>query len=256
MSAHAGVGGKLVGTPAVDCEDISGLIPSGLRSLVMGGLLRAVPEGRHGAPPRRLAPRVWSADRCAQVGLRWPLPGRSPRWRQAVPASRRRGTRRSIGGLCRDAGRGPWREGIEDRDQGLSASTSCLDTDNWEQCYIMLLLSANGGYKMRQLLITTTILASLLATTAYASDVFHYACKGKDARYAVTISTGQHVVKMRDRGPSGTLTTFHILKDDPDACGKGGWALNDNATFCYETQGAGSLTWKGQEFDCDQADPN
>jgi hypothetical protein len=90
---------------------------------------------------------------------------------------------------------------------------------------------------------------SLFSLSAYAkpANIFHYACKGEDARYAVTVNLDRHMVKVRDQGPSGTLTTFHILKDDDD-CGKGGWTLNDNASFCYATQGDGSLTWHGKDW--------
>ena len=88
---------------------------------------------------------------------------------------------------------------------------------------------------------------------AYADNVFHYACKGEDARYALTVNTSRGVVKMLERRAPYTLTTFRILKTATGECGKGGWILN-GATFCYATQGVGTLTWHGHELDCDQAD--
>lgn len=88
-------------------------------------------------------------------------------------------------------------------------------------------------------------------------DVFHYACRTDDSHYALTLNfdaKGSHgVVKMQDNGPSGERTTFRILKDKDD-CGKGGWTLSNNATFCYATQGYGTLTWHGKDIECDQAD--
>lgn len=102
-------------------------------------------------------------------------------------------------------------------------------------------------------------LVSLLTTQALAEpagNVFHYACKSEDARYALTVNANRGIVKLQDHGPPFTLTTFRILKTatPPDECGKGGWSLNDGAIFCYATQGGGNLSWHGHEFDCDQAD--
>jgi hypothetical protein len=106
---------------------------------------------------------------------------------------------------------------------------------------------------MKKLLLIASLAALAMMSTAQA-DVFHYACKGEASRYAVTVNTAKATVKMQDHGPSGKLTTFRILNDDPSTCGKGGWSLNDGTTFCYATQGVGSLSWHGHEFDCDQAD--
>ncbi len=100
------------------------------------------------------------------------------------------------------------------------------------------------------LVITALIVWS---ATAHADNVFHYACKSEDARYALTVKPNRGIVKLQDHGPPFTLTTFRILKAIPP-CGKGGWTLNDGATFCYATQGVGTLSWHGHEFDCDQAD--
>jgi hypothetical protein len=97
--------------------------------------------------------------------------------------------------------------------------------------------------------------ALLCGSSASAADnVFHYACKSEDARYALTVNPNRGIVKMIDHAPPHTLTTFRILKTATDECGKGGWILNDGAIFCYFTQGGGSLSWHGHEFDCDQAD--
>jgi hypothetical protein len=53
---------------------------------------------------------------------------------------------------------------------------------------------------MRKLIV---IAAVMLAAPAYAAgDVFHYACKGEGSRYAVTVDTGQGIVKMQDHGAS------------------------------------------------------
>jgi hypothetical protein len=93
-----------------------------------------------------------------------------------------------------------------------------------------------------------------LAGTAHART-FHYACKSGEDRYALTVNTDQGIVTLREHGPPRTITTFRILKGGiPDECGKYGWALNNGATFCTYTQGAGSLNWRGNELDCDQAD--
>jgi hypothetical protein len=64
----------------------------------------------------------------------------------------------------------------------------------------------------------------------------------EDARYALTVNPNRGIAKMRDHGPPFTLTTFRILKPIPP-CGKGGWTLSDEATFCYATQGVGTLSW-------------
>jgi hypothetical protein len=100
------------------------------------------------------------------------------------------------------------------------------------------------------------MLAGLMATPAVAAlaDVYHYACRRGDGRYAVAVNTDRGTVTMLEHGPPHNVTTFRILKDNPDACGRGGWKLSDGATFCYYTQGVGSLDWHGREFDCDQAD--
>jgi hypothetical protein len=105
---------------------------------------------------------------------------------------------------------------------------------------------------MKLLLIAN--LATLTMISTAQATVFHYACRGEASRYAVTVNTAKSTVKMQDHGPSGKLTTFQILSDDPSTCGKGGWSLNDGATFCYATQGYATLTWHGHDNECDQAD--
>jgi hypothetical protein len=104
-------------------------------------------------------------------------------------------------------------------------------------------------------LLYASVAALMLVASAIAkpANVFHYACKGEDAHYAITVNPDRGIVKMQDQGPSGTLTTFRILKDDDD-CGKGGWTLSSGASFCYATQGVGTLTWHGHDIACDQAD--
>jgi hypothetical protein len=95
----------------------------------------------------------------------------------------------------------------------------------------------------------------LFGGPAFAADsVYHYACKRGEDRYAVTVDPDRGIVKMQQHTPPHKLTTFRILKDMFADCGKGGWKLNDGATFCYATQGVGTLIWHGQEYDCDQAD--
>jgi hypothetical protein len=87
-----------------------------------------------------------------------------------------------------------------------------------------------------------------------AGNVFHYAWKRGDKRYAITVNEDQDIVKMQDHGPPHALTTFRIVKDVIPACGKSGWQLNDGAVFCYATQGVADLNWHGRKYDCDQAD--
>ena len=111
---------------------------------------------------------------------------------------------------------------------------------------------------MRKLLLAGVAIV-LLAPLAYAKPlVFHYACKSEDAHYALTVNLltanpDRGTVKMQGQGPDGTYTTFRILKTDDD-CGRGGWSLNNGATFCYATQGYATLTWHGHDIECDQAD--
>jgi hypothetical protein len=104
-----------------------------------------------------------------------------------------------------------------------------------------------------------TIVASLVVTigtrfAAYADNVFHYACKSGEDRYAITVNPDRGIVKMQDHGPPHTLTTFRIVKGVTPDCGRGGWKLSDGAVFCYATQGVGTLSWHGHDYDCDQAD--
>jgi hypothetical protein len=105
---------------------------------------------------------------------------------------------------------------------------------------------------MKTLLFATVIAAMVTQAHADPAGVYHYACKRGDDRYALTVR--ESIIKLQEHGPPFTLTTFRILKSIPVECGKGGWRLSDGATFCYATQGVGTLTWHGHEFDCDQAD--
>jgi hypothetical protein len=86
--------------------------------------------------------------------------------------------------------------------------------------------------------------------------VSHYVCKGEDGRYSVTVNSDRKIVKMQEHKPTAKLTTFQMLKTNTDDCGRGGWTLTDNSTFCYYTQGYASLTWHGKDFECEQADTN
>lgn len=103
---------------------------------------------------------------------------------------------------------------------------------------------------MRRTLATLALMA--LAQPAYART-FHHACQSRDSRYALTVDTDRRIVKLIEHGPPHTLTTFRILKEATDECGRSGWILN-GATFCTATQGVGTLDWHGHEIDCDQAD--
>ena len=104
---------------------------------------------------------------------------------------------------------------------------------------------------------TKYLLAAALALCAGAgtahAKTFHYACKSGEDRYALTVNTDRGIVKLQVHGPPFTLTTFRILKVDTE-CGKYGWALNNGAMFCTATQGVGTLDWRRNTFDCDQAD--
>jgi hypothetical protein len=100
--------------------------------------------------------------------------------------------------------------------------------------------------------LTASITAAAGAGTAHAKT-FHYACKSGEDRYALTVNTDRGIVKLMEQGPPHTLTTFRILKVATE-CGKYGWALNNGAMFCTATQGVGTLDWRGNQFDCDQAD--
>jgi hypothetical protein len=104
---------------------------------------------------------------------------------------------------------------------------------------------------------TKYLLAAALALCAGAgtahAKTFHYACKSGEDRYALTVNTDRGIVKLIEHGPPHTLTTFRILKVATE-CGKYGWALNNGAMFCTATQGVGTLDWRGNQFDCDQAD--
>jgi hypothetical protein len=103
---------------------------------------------------------------------------------------------------------------------------------------------------MRLTLIAALTLA--LAGTAHART-YHYACQSGDDRYALTVNTDRSVVTMAAQQPPHSRKTLRILKVSAD-CGKYGWALSEGATFCTATQGVGTLEWKGQEFECSQAD--
>jgi hypothetical protein len=103
----------------------------------------------------------------------------------------------------------------------------------------------------------TVLMASITTAagggTAHAKT-FHYACKSGEDRYALTVNTDRGIVKLVEHQPPFTLTTFRIRKvATDDVCGKYGWILN-GATFCTATQGVGTLDWRGNKFDCDQAD--
>ena len=104
---------------------------------------------------------------------------------------------------------------------------------------------------------TKYLLAAALALCAGAgtahAKTFHYACKSGEDRYALTVNTDRGIVKLIEHGPPHTLTTFRILKVATE-CGKYGWALNNGAMFCTATQGVGTLDWRGNQFDGDQAD--
>ena len=106
---------------------------------------------------------------------------------------------------------------------------------------------------MTKLLATAVVLVALTGATAHART-FNYACRSENGedRYALTVNTDRNIVKMAKHGPPDTLTTFRILKVDPE-CGKYGWTLSNGAMFCTATQGSGTLDWRGNIFDCDQA---
>jgi hypothetical protein len=101
-------------------------------------------------------------------------------------------------------------------------------------------------------LILTAVAALVLCGTAHART-FNYACNSGDERYALTVNTDQGIVRLVKHGPPHTLTTFRILKVAADECGKYGWELNNGAMFCTATQGVGTLNWRGNQFECDQA---
>lgn len=107
---------------------------------------------------------------------------------------------------------------------------------------------------MKKLLLAAAMVLVVAMTAANAEDnVFHYACKRGDKRYAITVNPDEGIVKMQDQAPPHNLKTFRIAKDVIPACGRGGWQLNEGAVFCYYTQGVADLTWHGREFKCDQA---
>jgi hypothetical protein len=110
--------------------------------------------------------------------------------------------------------------------------------------------------------ISRIVLTALLAVIAnlgkaHAKD-YHYACKRGDDIYALRVHVqkgGQGYVKMQQRSPTTAPITFRILRNAQiDDRGKGGWKLSDGATFCYYTQGVGSLEWRGKNYECQQAD--
>jgi hypothetical protein len=121
-------------------------------------------------------------------------------------------------------------------------------------------LNGNPPYQRRTKMTISKIalgaLALLLTMANANAETLHYSCKSDDARYALTINTDRHIVKLLEhgygRGPH--QLTFKILKVAPsDVCAKYGWILN-GATFCTATQGVGDLSWNGLEFDCDLAE--
>jgi hypothetical protein len=81
--------------------------------------------------------------------------------------------------------------------------------------------------KLKIAIVASAMVFAAPAIAKSTSNVFHYACKGEGARYAVTVNTDRGVVKMQDHGPSGKVPTFGILSDNPDSCGKGGWTLSE-----------------------------
>jgi hypothetical protein len=92
-------------------------------------------------------------------------------------------------------------------------------------------------------------------STAAHARTFHYACSKGDDRYALTVNDSQRVVKLIRRSPTVPVATFKIQKvASADVCAKYGWMLSGGATFCTATQGVGTLSWQGEEYDCDQAD--
>jgi hypothetical protein len=102
-------------------------------------------------------------------------------------------------------------------------------------------------------LILTAVAALALTGTAHAR-IFNYACTSGEDRYALTVNTDRGIVRLVEQGPPHKLTTFRILKvATADECGKYGWTLNNGAMFCTATQGVGTLDWRGNEYDCDQA---
>jgi hypothetical protein len=106
---------------------------------------------------------------------------------------------------------------------------------------------------MKKLWLGFAVVAGILFGVPAYGDVYHYACKRGDDRYAVNVNTDRGILTMLEHGPPHNVTTFRILKDTP-ACGRGGWKLSDDATFCYYTRGVADLDWHGRQFDCDQAD--
>jgi hypothetical protein len=89
---------------------------------------------------------------------------------------------------------------------------------------------------------------------ACAETAFHYACTSGDGRYALTVNTDKHIVKLVEKASPHTITTFRILKVSPN-CAKYGLELSNNATFCTATQGVADLNWPGHDaLDCDEAD--
>ena len=112
---------------------------------------------------------------------------------------------------------------------------------------------------MKKYLALIALIAGI--TAANADDVIHYACHSGDNRYALTVNTDRAIVKMIDHGPPHTETTFRIIKDAGEDCGKGGWILNENGTrgvgvvtFFTRHKVLGIFKWHGHAFDCDQAD--
>ena len=109
---------------------------------------------------------------------------------------------------------------------------------------------------MKKFVLVTVTLVALAAPASAepAGNVYHYACKSGEDRYALTVHDNRGIVKMQEQGPPFTFTTFRILRSVMPGCGKGGWTLSDGAVFCYYTHGAGSLDWHGKDYECDQAD--
>jgi hypothetical protein len=110
---------------------------------------------------------------------------------------------------------------------------------------------------MKSLFATLLALTVTMITAANAAnEVIHYACKLGDDGFALTVNTNRGVVKLLAHTAPYALTAFRILKTpaEPATCGKGGWILNDGGVVCYYTKGAGSLSWQGHEYECEQAD--
>jgi hypothetical protein len=110
------------------------------------------------------------------------------------------------------------------------------------------------GRKTRKLALAAVAVTTVMVSATHAST-YRYTCKKGDIRYVLTVNedrNGRGTIRLIRRSPTVPIITFRILGQGD--CGKYGWQLDNDATFCTATQGVGTLNWGAEEYDCDQAD--